>query len=514
MYKYIAITLTILVLSVALAQEDSTTIKVWRYQNINESATTTYDWTLTENEPVPAHLEFTTPFTDVKTARFLITAEKIEPTDNIPASFSGQVILRKDGNRVEYLDSIVGWLWVRTSPTESLLVQRVKYYAPVPPESFPATQGWYERTKDISISFSIPYAYRTNDYIFHDRTYYYYIHPQQGRQDFSHAGANPYPFTWTNNYVNDELAVTKVFNVPVGFLWDSDYPDGGWTTTSSTTFDVEFEISIDQTNFPPYGGHKVTNTAYGVSDELNLSDYAELFIDVIPPPPSSEPWTGITYSPGYWKNHQSATTALLPVTLCGYVVDTWAKALAILSNPSAKNDNGWNSFRCHFLTTLLNVANDPDLNGAYYNNTNITGEWMENQTVASIKALANTYTSTMSKATILQMKDVFDDINNNQSTHVLWTGPMSLKTFSLPTANSIALYPNLFSDKTEIRFGTEMKEPLKVCVYDLTGKKVRDLTGTGTSLIWDGTDNNGRKLTRGIYIIRANNVTVKALISR
>jgi hypothetical protein len=34
-------------------------------------------------------------------------------------------------------------------------------------------------------------------------------------------------------------------------------------------------------------------------------------------------------TPGFWKNHQAATTALLPVSLGNYVVDTFAKAVAI-----------------------------------------------------------------------------------------------------------------------------------------------------------------------------------------
>jgi Bacterial Ig-like domain (group 3) len=36
-------------------------------------------------------------------------------------------------------------------------------------------------------------------------------------------------------------------------------------------------------------------------------------------------------TPGFWKNHQAATTALLPVSLGNYLVDTFAKAVAIFN---------------------------------------------------------------------------------------------------------------------------------------------------------------------------------------
>jgi hypothetical protein len=38
---------------------------------------------------------------------------------------------------------------------------------------------------------------------------------------------------------------------------------------------------------------------------------------------------GPALTPGFWKNHQAATTALLPVSLGSYVVDTFAKASAV-----------------------------------------------------------------------------------------------------------------------------------------------------------------------------------------
>jgi hypothetical protein len=226
------------------------------------------------------------------------------------------------------------------------------------------------------------------------------------------------------------------------------------------------------------------------------------------PPPN---WT--TFTPGFWKNHPEAFIGYLPVTVAGVTVSTQNQALAILSNPAAKV--AWNSFLCHFLCLEFNVCYDPTLLGAYYNDLVVEGEFMENYTVGAIIAIANTYTSTTPRATLLAMKDVFDAINNNVQYRVLWSGPQAL-TVSLPNSAIFALSPNPFKDKTEIRFATGVAGTATIGIYDLTGKKVRDLTGN--SLIWDGTDNNSKKLGRGVYILRLENsperTTVKAIITK
>jgi hypothetical protein len=146
---------------------------------------------------------------------------------------------------------------------------------------------------------------------------------------------------------------------------------------------------------------------------------------------------------------------------------------------------------------------------------------MEGQTVAYIISLANTYRSNTARATLLAMKDVFNAMNNNSTTHVLWNsnGGGSGSDILLPTTDFMSLYPNPFIKQTEIVFSTEVKEPMALKVYDLTGKKVRDLVKTTSSpLIWDGTDNYGRRLTRGVYVIKLTSLiqpaTIQAVIHR
>jgi hypothetical protein len=514
MLKYLKICPIILLLigGIGLGQEDTASIYLMEIIPTAKTATTTYEWTLNKTAN-PTELAFISPFTDEKTVQFAINTEKIEPAD-IPANYIGSIKFKKTGCYVETLDLAVGWLGYVRAVGETIQLQRVLFLQG--PVHF-SGGGDYFRFFPIDLSFNIPYEYREYTYCFYRCSTYFYWYDPLGKRLGTHKSDCPIVgWTWTNNYVNNSLMVTDEidFTEAAGFDWSWDYPDGGWTTTETHTFDIALTISRGTAE---YGGHKVTNTAYGTSDLItDLSDYAEVFIDVIAPP---GPWEGITYSPGYWKNHQTQTTSLLSNINWFGTTLTWQQAYSILSNPSAKNP--WNSFLCHFLATLLNVANDQTLEFAYYNHPDMNGEFMENATVGTIITTANNtseYYPNAPKATLLQMKDVFDNINNNQTTHVLWTGPQSLSTFSLPTSNSFALYPNPFSDRTAIRLATEMKEPVKVSVYDLTGKKVRDITGAGNSIAWDGNDNNGKKLSHGVYIIRLENSpehpTVKALICR
>uniref|UniRef100_A0A7C6A8Y3 T9SS type A sorting domain-containing protein n=1 Tax=candidate division WOR-3 bacterium TaxID=2052148 RepID=A0A7C6A8Y3_UNCW3 len=477
--------------------------------NSNFSTTIEYDWELTKTAN-PTEIEFypfaSPPQIGPELITFTIDVNKIEPSE---IQVTGNLYLKMHGDNLP-----------AGSPfTLTKLIDKICIYNDVYPGnnwsttivlfagSFPAVCSTDYYLGPYNLNFTLPYEL-CNDSFQH--TFYW---------EYTYANVNytgeTNPFTPSANklrlnrtYLNNSLTVTDAITVPEGFIWDWNY-SGAWITASSQTFTISLNLSRGTAEI---GGHKIINTANGTSDNINRSDFAEVFIDVIKP----VAWEGFTYTPGYWKNHQPQTTSLLSNINWFGTTLTWQQAYSILSNPSAKNP--WNSFCCHFLATLLNVAADPTLSSAYYNVQGISNEYMENQAVSTIITAGYGYNASMPRATILQMKDVFDNINNNQSIHCLWTGPMSFKTFSLPSSNSIALHPNVFSDRTEIHFRNEMKEPAKVSIYDLTGKKVRDLTGTDNSIVWDGKDNNGKKLGHGVYIIRLENSiersTIKALICR
>jgi hypothetical protein len=74
--------------------------------------------------------------------------------------------------------------------------------------------------------------------------------------------------------------------------------------------------------------------------------------------PTAQPLT-----PGYWKNHQAATTALLPVSLGNFSVATFATATAIFDSMNCGSSKPQGAVGClagHLLAAELNVANGGD----------------------------------------------------------------------------------------------------------------------------------------------------------
>ena len=61
------------------------------------------------------------------------------------------------------------------------------------------------------------------------------------------------------------------------------------------------------------------------------------------------------FTPGYWKNHEAATTALLPQTLGGYTVSTFAQVTAIFD--AMMCSDAVNCLAGHLLAAQLDVAN-------------------------------------------------------------------------------------------------------------------------------------------------------------
>lgn len=76
-----------------------------------------------------------------------------------------------------------------------------------------------------------------------------------------------------------------------------------------------------------------------------------------------------------------------------------------------------------------------------------------------------------------------------------------------PPAFSLSAFPNPFSGKTDLRFSLEAPSRVRITVYDLRGRKLRELCDAGYpkgvgALEWDGRDDGGRKLPNGLYLIR------------
>jgi len=78
----------------------------------------------------------------------------------------------------------------------------------------------------------------------------------------------------------------------------------------------------------------------------------------------------------------------------------------------------------------------------------------------------------------------------------------------MPTANALNQnYPNPFNPHTEISFSIEKRDHVFMGIYDVSGKLVKVLKnrtmGAGTySVKWNGTNEDGRNVTSGVYFYR------------
>ncbi len=70
-----------------------------------------------------------------------------------------------------------------------------------------------------------------------------------------------------------------------------------------------------------------------------------------------------------------------------------------------------------------------------------------------------------------------------------------------------AAQPSVFRSRTAIRFTVDAERVVSLQVHDLTGRVVRTLCAAsvkrgGHNFAWDGTDEQGRRLAEGVYLVR------------
>ena len=73
--------------------------------------------------------------------------------------------------------------------------------------------------------------------------------------------------------------------------------------------------------------------------------------------------------------------------------------------------------------------------------------------------------------------------------------------------NEFNIYPNPFTTETTIEFGMDEEADLNISVNDLNGKQIKTIDqkrfSTGIHKYkWNGTDNNGKEVNPGTYLIR------------
>ncbi len=464
------------------------------YDDFYCRANTTYDWTLTKTAD-RTNLEFEpAPDPEAEPVVFTIAVTRSDPYNT--CYIEGRVDIYNAGSDPATITSVVTSIYhhnVSTGDT-TLLVASVIFsgsYTLNPGSTF-AVPFHIDFTTTGDITNALEHYTLTSVYTDDGSRF------QSPYRNYFHA---------TPTVVNETLHVWDVFNVPSEFSYTWDY-NGPWTESGSNSHTINVSITNQSATS---GTYQAVDYVFGSNECGFWADTIYLEFHVTPPPDSE--WNGYTFTPGYWKNHPEAFDQWLPVTIPTITVSTVQQAINILKT----NNPAWPRFLKFYLAMKFNSLSDPSLLNAYYNDKSKTGEFMEGQTVVSIFSVADGYTSNTPTEILNAMKDVFDNICNNATTHVLWLiyNGGSGKTVPLPNSPFFTLTPNPFTNRTEIRFLTEVKEPITVSVYDISGAKVRDLIkNVNSNLYWDGTDNNGRKLTRGVYIIRANNLTSKALLDR
>ncbi len=85
-------------------------------------------------------------------------------------------------------------------------------------------------------------------------------------------------------------------------------------------------------------------------------------------------------------------------------------------------------------------------------------------------------------------------------------GATGMNTIASATYQLLQNEPNPFATSTKITFIIPAKEDVKITIYDIFGKEVAAFTGTynnGThSILWDGSDFSGNRLSVGTYFYR------------
>ena len=91
------------------------------------------------------------------------------------------------------------------------------------------------------------------------------------------------------------------------------------------------------------------------------------------------------------------------------------------------------------------------------------------------------------------------------------TGPTSNEDGVAPvyTTQLIGNYPNPFNPETNIRFSLKDAAPVSIEIYNVKGQMVRKLVNEVKAAgdhvaVWNGTDNNGRAVSSGVYYFKMN----------
>lgn len=90
---------------------------------------------------------------------------------------------------------------------------------------------------------------------------------------------------------------------------------------------------------------------------------------------------------------------------------------------------------------------------------------------------------------------VYDTTTPSQGVDTIGMAEMAIEDSKLPEDQSMRAYPNPFNAALTVESEGEIE------IFDMMGNKIAIIRGNGTR-VWTGTDDNGNKLSSGIYLLR------------
>lgn len=103
------------------------------------------------------------------------------------------------------------------------------------------------------------------------------------------------------------------------------------------------------------------------------------------------------------------------------------------------------------------------------------------------------------------------EVGESQASNIIDVGPLSVDDedqHNLPLTTGLQkAYPNPFNPETLIGFTLHKQSKVSITIYDVTGRKVNELLNETVepgrhSIVWQGDNQNGRRMSSGIYFYR------------